>query len=175
MRRLGPALVLVVALAGCTPAPPGPSAPLYQLPPRPVRAGETPLAHPPVVNGDTEFTVLGLSSLDSILGSHAEWRPKQGRLVRVRLVVANLGRSGTVFDTKAQRLVTADGAVLAPDPEAMLIKRQPGEFELGAAVRLEFDLYFDVPARTRPTALRVTGGATLFQTPDAPATDLPLS
>lgn len=171
MRLLG--LVLVLVVAACAPAPAaGP--PSYPLPPRPVRAGETPLARPPVVNGGTEFTVLGLSTLDSILGSHAEWRPKQGRLVRVRLVVANLGRSSSVFDTKAQRLVTADGAVLAPDPEAMLIKRQPGEFELGASVRLEFDLYFDVPAQTRPTALRVTGGATLFQTPDAPATDIPL-
>ncbi|HEY2206305.1 MAG TPA: hypothetical protein VGH99_17685 [Pseudonocardia sp.] len=165
-------------LGGCAPAapaapPPAAPRPSYPLPPRPVRPGEKPLVTATGQQGDTRFTLIGLSSLSEIIGSHAEWEPK-GRFVRVRLVVENVGRSGVDFDTKAQQLVTADGLAHDVDPQAMLIKRQPGEFALGAAVRLEFDLYYDVPVGAVPVALRVRGGDTLAGTSDPEHVDVPL-
>jgi uncharacterized protein DUF4352 len=163
-------------VAGCAAAPPPspPLAPTYLLPPRPVRPSETALALPPRRDGDTEFTLVGLTSLGTILGSHAEWRPK-GRYVRIRLVVVNTGRSGTDMDTKRQQLITADGIAHDVDPQAMLIKRQPDKFELGANVRVEFDLYYDVPLDARPTALRAHGGPTLTDFHDIEATNIPLT
>jgi Domain of unknown function (DUF4352) len=164
---------LLAGCAGPAPAPAAPPTPTYQLPPRPVRPGETALALAPRQAGDTQFTLIGLSSLDSILGSHAEMNPK-GRYIRVRLVIVNTGRSGTAFDTKRQQLVTADGVAHDVDPQAMLIKRQPGDFDLGANVRVEFDLYYDVPRDARPVALRVHGGPTLTDLLDTQSVDLPL-
>jgi hypothetical protein len=152
---------LLLAGCGATPAvPTAPVTPTYNLPPRPVRPREQPLSLPPQTQGDTQFTLIGLTRLDSIMGSHAEWQPK-GRYLRIRLVVVNTGRSGTAFDTTRQQLVTADGAAHDVDPQAMLIKRQPGQFDLGANVRVEFDLYYDIPRDARPIALRVHGGPTL--------------
>jgi hypothetical protein len=170
----GLAVLITAGCAAAPPPPPAPSTPTYALPPRPVRPSETALALPPTSEGDTQFTLIGLTMLDSILGSHAEWQPK-GRYVRIRLVVVNTGRSGVDFDTGRQQLVTTDGAAHNVDPQAMLIKRQPGQFELGANVRVEFDLYYDVPREARPVALRVHGGPTLVDLRDTEATDIPLN
>jgi uncharacterized protein DUF4352 len=168
------AAVLVAGCAGAAaPAPAAPPTPHYALPQRPVRPHETALALPPRNDGDTQFTLIGLTTLDSILGSHAEMEPK-GRYVRIRLVVVNTGRSGADFDTKRQQLVTADGVAHDVDIQAMLIKRQPGDFDLGANVRVEFDLYYDVPRDARPVALRVHGGPTLSDLQDLESTDIPL-
>jgi hypothetical protein len=169
------AVVAGLLLAGCAApaAPPAPVTPTYHLSPRPVRPSEKPLAMAPQTQGETEFTLIGLTQLDVIAGSHAEWQPK-GRYVRVRLVVVNTGRSGTAFDTGRQQLVTADGVAHDVDPQAMLIKRQPGQFDLGANVRVEFDLYYDVPRDTRPTALRVHGGPTLTDLKNLEFLDIPL-
>jgi hypothetical protein len=173
------AVVAGLLLAGCAaapatpPAPAAPTVPTYSLPPRPVRPSERPLALPPQTQGDTQFTLIGLTQLDVIAGSHAEWQPK-GRYVRIRLVVVNTGRSGTAFDTGRQQLVTADGTAHDVDPQAMLIKRQPGQFDLGANVRVEFDLYYDVPRDTRPTALRVHGRPTLTDLKNLEFLDIPL-
>jgi len=168
-------LLAALLLGACAAAPPPPTSatPTYPLPPRPVRPSETPLALPPQVQGDTRFTLIGLTVLDAIEGSHAEWRPK-GHYVRIRLVVVNTGRSGVVFDTGRQQLLTADGVVHNVDPQAMLIKRQPGQFDLGAGVLVEFDLYYDVPRDARPTALRVHGGPTLTDLQNLDWADIPL-
>lgn len=177
--RLAAALLAISGLAaalvtGCANPPPAPpAAPHYALPDRPVRPSEKPLALPPRTEGDTQFTLIGLTTLNSILGSHAEMEPK-GQYVRIRLVVVNTGRSGVDFDTKRQALVTADGVAHDVDPQAMLIKRQPAEFDLGANVRVEFDLYYDVPRDARPVALRVHGGPTLTDLQDLESTDIPL-
>ena len=181
VRGLPPAGLIIAALAGllltgcatAPAAPPAPATPTYQLPPRPVRPSEKPLALPPGLQGDTQFTLIGLSALDAIEGSHAEWQPK-GRYVRIRLVVVNTGRSGAAFDTTRQQLLTEDGVAHDVDPQAMLIKRQPGQFDLGANVRVEFDLYYDVPRDARPTALRVHGGPTLTDLKNLDFLDIPL-
>jgi hypothetical protein len=168
----------VCALGSCGsagPVAPSPSArPTYLLPPRTVRPSETPLALPPATAGPTDFTLIGLTSLPAIQGSHAEMAPK-GRYLRIRLEVVNTGRSGTTFDTTHQQLVTADGVAHDVDPQAMLIRRQPDRFDLGSGVRVEFDLYYDIPVDARPVALRVHGGPTLSDLLDAQYRDIPLT
>lgn len=178
---VGVGLVCVLAgvLGGCGTggAPPAgtPSArPTYQLVPRTVRPSETPLALPPASAGPTDFTLIGLTSLPAIEGSHAEMTP-HGRYLRIRLVVVNTGRSGTTFDTTRQQLVTADGAAHDVDSQAMLIRRQPDRFDLGSGVRVEFDLFYDIPVDARPVALRVHGGPTLSDLRDEEYRDIPLT
>ncbi|HEY1969399.1 MAG TPA: DUF4352 domain-containing protein [Pseudonocardia sp.] len=172
-----PAVALILALlVGCAPTQPpaAPPTPTYQLPPRPVRPEERPLAVGTVKQGNTEFTPIGLSSLEEVVGSHAEWEPK-GQFIRVRLVVVNTDRSSVSFTTAHQQLITTDGAAHDVDSQAMLIERQPDEpFNLGAFVRIEFDLYYDVPVNVRPKALRVHGGTTLTDPTDSTSADIPL-
>jgi hypothetical protein len=178
-----PAAVLVAAasalaglLGGCAPAPPPPPpAPVtYPLTPRPVRNGEVPLDPAPVTEGDTVFELIGLSTgMPSVVGSHAEW-PARGRFARVRLVITNTGRNSVPFDANRQLLRTADGLELAPDPQAMLIKRQPGRFDLGPTDRLEFDLYYDIPADAVPGALHAFGGPSLSDFSDATGVQVPI-
>ncbi len=146
----------------------------YEQAPRTVRPNETALDLPPTVEGDTAITLIGLSTgLPSVIGSHAEW-PAKGQFVRIRVVATNTGRSTLQFDSRRQLLLTADGAAHPPDSQAMLIRRQPTTFDLGAGVRVEFDLYYDVPADAKPTGLRVFGGPTFSDATDEVGTDIPL-
>ncbi|WET77235.1 hypothetical protein P3102_24455 [Amycolatopsis sp. QT-25] len=164
-------------LAGCSgeQSPRTPPKPVYDLPAREVRPDETALHLPPVLNGETEFAVIGLAAgLPSLTGSHTEFEAK-GRFVRLRLVVTGKGLSGILFDTRRQQLVTDSGAVIAVDDQAMTIKRQPGKFELGRGVRVEFDLYFDLPEEAKPVALRAFGGPTLTDMKNLTGTDVKLT
>ena len=174
-QHLGAVCVAVgLALAGCAPAATPASAPApvnYPLAPRPVRKGEVPLDPAPVTEGDTVFELIGLSTgLPSVIGSHAEW-PARGRFARVRLVISNAGRNSVPFDANRQLLRTTDGVEHSPDPQAMLIKRQPGKFDLGPTDRLEFDLYYDIPPDAIPAALHAFGGPSLTDFSDATGTD----
>ncbi len=173
MAVIGCAIALTCGLLGCAPAPADPGRPTYQLPPETVRPNEAPLQLPAVTEDDATFTLIGLTAgMPSVVGSHAEW-PAKGQFVRIRVVVVNTGRSTLPFDSSRQQLITADGVAHSPDNEAMTIKRQPTKFELGANVRLEFDLYYDVPVEAKPVALRVFGGGTPFNRQDT-GTDIPL-
>jgi hypothetical protein len=176
VRRLLLAAFCALVLAGCaqpTPTPPPPPA-TYDLPPRPVRPDERPLPSTPTNEGDTVFELIGLTTgIETILGSHAEW-PAQGAFIRIRLVVGNSGRNTVPFDTTRQLLLLADGTTLTPDPQAMLIKRQPGQIDIGANDRLEFDLYYDAPVGATPTALRAFGGPTLADFADKTGIDIPI-
>jgi len=174
-QHLGAVCVTVgLVLAGCAPAAPPAAAPApvnYPLAPRPVRKGEVPLDPAPVTEGDTVFELIGLSTaLPSVIGSHAEW-PAKGRFARVRLVISNAGRNSVPFDANRQLLRTTDGVEHSPDPQAMLIKRQPGKFDLGPTDRLEFDLYYDIPPDAIPAALHAFGGPSLTDFSDATGTD----
>ena len=173
----GVGLALGVVLAGCAAAPPpAPPAPAsYPLSPRPVRKGEVPLDPAPVTEGDTVFELIGLSTgMPSVVGSHAEW-PAKGRFARIRLVISNSGRNSVPFDANRQLLRTADGVEHAPDPQAMLIKRQPGRFDLGPTDRLEFDLYYDIPPDATPIVLHAFGGPSLSDFSDATGTEVPIT
>jgi hypothetical protein len=173
--KLLPAVVALMLLTGCEAAQPSTPAPTtYELSPRQVRPDETALKLPPAKNGDTEFTLIGLAAgLPSITGSHAEMLPK-GQYVRLRLVITNTGTSSVLFDTKRQLLVDDQGATHPPDEQAMLIKRQPAQFDLGHSVRLEFDLYWDIPKERKPVAVRVFGGPTITDMKNANGTDVKL-
>lgn len=178
--RCGVLALVVLAstiTAGCesdhpqsTPTP----TPTYRLEPRAVRPDETPLNVAAVSDGDTTFLPIGLTTgLPMIIGSHAEFAAK-GQFVRVRLVVTNKGRSSVLFDPKRQLVVLSDGKELKPDDQAMLIKRQPAAFDLGVAVRVEFDLYYDAPKGARVVALMGFGGPTLTDMKDAAGSRIPL-
>ncbi len=173
--RLLPAVVVLALLSGCQAAQPSTPAPTtYELPPRQVRPDETALKLPPVKNGDTEFTLLGLAAgLPSITGSHTEFAAK-GQFVRLRLVITNTGTSSVLFDTKRQLLVDDKGATHPPDEQAMLIKRQPGQFDLGHGVRVEFDLYWDIPKDAKPVTVKAFGGPTITDMKNLTGTDIKL-
>ncbi|MFJ1765757.1 DUF4352 domain-containing protein [Amycolatopsis sp. NPDC088138] len=174
MRLLLPAVAVLMLLSGCASAEPStPPAPAtYELPPRPVRPDETALKVPPAKNGDTEFTLIGFAAgLPSITGSHTEMLAK-GQYVRLRLVVTNTGTSSVLFDTMRQLLVDDKGATHPPDEQAMLIKRQPAQFDLGHSVRVEFDLYWDIPKDRKPVSLRAFGGPTITDMKNVNGTDI---
>ncbi|WP_410660023.1 hypothetical protein [Amycolatopsis sp. lyj-112] len=170
------AALSVLLLAGCSGGEPeqAPAKPVYDLPAREVRPDETAVRLPAATNGETEFSVIGLAAgLPSLTGSHAEFDAK-GQFARLRLVVTGKGLSGILFDTRRQRLVTDSGAVIEVDDQAMTIKRQPGKFELGRGVRVEFDLYFDLPKEAKPVVLRAFGGPTLTDMKNLTGTDIKL-
>jgi hypothetical protein len=163
-------LVVAVAimLAGCSTSG-------YELPPRPVRPDEIPLKMKPYQDGDTQYILIGLTTgQPSLAGSHIEFNA-QGAYTRIRLVITNVGRSGTQFDPKKQALEASDGKTYPPDEQAMLVKRQPLDpFILGANVRTEFDLYYDLPKGVKGKTLKAFGGATLTDGLDEKSTDIPL-
>jgi hypothetical protein len=179
-RRVLSALALAAVLCGCSTAttagpPPSSSAPpTYAIPPEPVRNGETALHIPPAQAGDTMFTLLGLTSgIATMVGSHAEFAAT-GQFVRIHLVITNVGRSSVLFDTHRQELILADGTTRQTSLDAMTIKRQPAQFDLGAAVRVEFDLYWDIPKDAKPAGVRVHGGPTLTDMKDEKGADIKL-
>lgn len=169
------AVVVLISVAGCQAEQPStPAQQTYELPPRPVRPDETALEVPPAKNGDTEFTLLGLAAgLPSITGSHTEF-PAKGQFVRVRLVVVNTGTSSVLFDTKRQLLVDDQGVAHPPEGQAMIIKRQPAQFDLGHGVRVEFDLYWDIPKDRKPVAVRAFGGPSITDMKNLTGTDIKL-
>jgi hypothetical protein len=170
-----PAVVVLALAAGCSTAEPSRPAPTtYELPPRQVRPDEMALKVPPAKNGDTEFTLLGLAAgLPSITGSHTEF-PAKGQFVRLRLVVTNTGTSSVLFDAKRQLLVDDRGVAHPPEDQAMIIKRQPAQFDLGHGVRVEFDLYWDIPKDRKPTAVRAFGGPSITDMKNLTGTDIKL-
>ncbi|MER7131941.1 DUF4352 domain-containing protein [Streptosporangium saharense] len=150
------AALLTACSAQPSPVPTAPT-PTYQLTPRPVRPGERPVTAAPVTDGDTRFQVIGLQTgLSEFVGSHGEWRAK-GQYVVVRIVADNPGRTNSRFVAGRQRLLTADGTAHAVDRFAQAIKRQPDALPLGAEVRIEMDLWFDIPTDAKVTGVRLYG------------------
>jgi uncharacterized protein DUF4352 len=146
----------------------------YPLSARTVRPDERAVRIAPAVDGDTQFTVLGISTgLAELAGSHADVKA-DGRFARIRLLLVNNGRTTALVNIGRQRLGTAEGGSYVPDYDAMTIKRQPLKFDVGAGMRVELDLWYDIPAGATPTGLRVYGGSTLTDLKDEQGTDLPL-
>ncbi|MEU5879731.1 DUF4352 domain-containing protein [Spirillospora sp. NPDC047279] len=150
------------------------AAPTYELSPRPVRPDEKVLKIAPVSDGDTAFKAIGITTLPEITGSHANMKP-EGQYVRVRVEMVNNGRTTTLVDVDKQRLVASDGSASKPDYDAMIIKRQPFKLDLGAAMRVEMDLWYDIPKTARPASLKLFGGSTLTDMKDLEGTDLKLA
>ncbi|WP_068922772.1 DUF4352 domain-containing protein [Planobispora rosea] len=175
----GLAFLLALSLGGCTQqeaASGGPSprpSPTYELPPRPVRPGEIPVSAAPVQDGEIRFQVIGLQKgLDGFFGSHAEWKAK-GQYVVVRIVTENAGRTNARFDATEQKLLTSGGTAYRIDKFTQATKRQPETFLLGAGVRIEMDLWFDIPDGAEATGIQLFGSPPLgFRT--TPGTTVPL-
>jgi hypothetical protein len=175
------AALAAAALPACSTGTPGSPAssssatPTYELPPRPVRDGETAIRARTVQSGDLAFTVIGLrGAMNELAGSHAEVSPK-GQYVRIRLITENRGRTTQTFISSKQLLLTTDGATYRPDRDAMLIKRQPDSIDVGAAVRIELDLWYDIPRSAKAAGLRFVGSPTVGAVSDPPSVDVKLS
>jgi hypothetical protein len=158
VRRILLLATLAAVLPACTTADPPPApapSPTYVQPPRTARPLETPLAGASATGQQVSVTVLGLRAhLVSLIGTHAEWLP-HGEYERLRVVLDNGTATYREFPTERLLLVTADGTAHRPDYDAMNIARQPKVATVPAQGRLEMDLWYDVPAGSRLTALRV--------------------
>ncbi|MFA1542917.1 DUF4352 domain-containing protein [Actinomadura monticuli] len=159
--RLAAALGLAAALllAGCSGGGSGGAAslPTYKIPAEKAREGEAVPEGKTGQSADMRFTVVGFSdAMTDVMGTHAAMDAK-GAFTRVRVLAVNTGRDIQVFDTWKQRLVTTDGRAHSPDVNATMIKRQPERLSVGAAMRVEFDLWFDIPRGTRTKAIRLYG------------------
>lgn len=180
MPRKAAALCVVVAVAaGCTagpvPATRTSDPNTYRVEPRPARPDEKALSGAATKDGDTSFALLGLTTgQDKLVGNHIEFAAKNGQFIRVRVAITNTGRSSIPFDAYHQLLALTDGNAVAPDDATMQTKRQPHLFDLGAGVRVEFDLYYDVASDAKPEALRAFGGPTLYDGHDEQSTDIPI-
>ncbi|MEU4763167.1 DUF4352 domain-containing protein [Actinosynnema sp. NPDC023794] len=182
MRRVVLVMAVVLAAAGCgdTPVVAGTettatSAATYPVPVQTVRPDEKPLKIPTTADGDTAFTLVGLTTeMPTLIGSHAEFHAK-GQFVRIRMSVINNGRSSVSFDARRHVLIDDREAEHPVDTQAMAVKRQPETIDLGANVRLEYDVYYDLPKDAKPLALRVYGGPTLTDLKDESSTEIPLA
>ncbi|XVQ13890.1 DUF4352 domain-containing protein [Spirillospora sp. CA-255316] len=166
------------APAGCSgssgSAPGSGATPTYELPPERVRDGERAIRGRTGRSADLEFTVLGYrDGIREILGTHAGTAPK-GRYVRVRILAVNRGRDIQVFDTWRQVLLTTDGRAHTPDVNATMIKRQPERLSVGAAMRAEFDLWYDVPGTTPVRGVRLFGSPPVGAVSDPPGAEIRL-
>ncbi|GII65753.1 hypothetical protein Skr01_58380 [Sphaerisporangium krabiense] len=173
-------LAAALLASGCTATPAAPAtpsarpSPTYAIPAETARPGETVITAKPVVDGQMRFRVLGFQDgMPSIVGSHAEWNAK-GQYARVRVLIESTDRTNQKFDAKQQLLVAADGRVFHVDDFTQAIKRQPDEIPVGSFVRMEFDLWYDVPKDARITAIRFVADPPLGAIGPSKGVDVPL-
>ncbi|MEV6557466.1 hypothetical protein AB0M22_17240 [Nocardia sp. NPDC051756] len=156
MRRLLPLLLLSLAACGAEPAaappPPSPTTTAAYL--------RTPL-------DCTKLTITPLNvepGIGYIFGTHAEWLPK-GQYIRIRVAITN---TDNTFHTTRPTDYQLDDAADRPHQtsvDAMEIKRQPNELNIGAGNRVEMDLWYDIPVDTAPKLLRDTACTTTIPLP----------
>lgn len=169
------AMIATGCTAGPAPASQPSTRPTYHVDPRQARPDEKVLRGAAAKDGDTSFALLGLTAgQDTLVGSHIEFEAKNGQFIRLRVEITNTGRSTISFDAYRQLLVLTDGSAVAPDDATMQTKRQPQLIDLGANVRVEFDLYYDVAPDAKAKALRAFGGPTLYDGHDEESTDIPI-
>ena len=160
LSRMAAIAAAIAFLTGCGAGAPAP-APTYPLPPRPVRTGETPGHAAPRADGRVTFAVIGIrAGITYVVGSHGDQKSHLGQFVRVRLAVTNGYPTFHTLDLGKERLLTADGRAYGIDGNATRIKRQPDTLDVGSGDRVEFDLWFDVPAAVKARAVRLYGEPT---------------
>lgn len=151
------ALTAAAALPGCSGSGEAEARPTYHIPAERAREGETATTGKTGRSADMRFTVIGFrEGMTEVMGTHAAMDSK-GAFTRIRILAVNTGRDIQVFDTWKQRLVTADGRTHSPDVNATMIKRQPERLSVGSFMRVEFDLWFDVPRGAKAKAVRLYG------------------
>jgi hypothetical protein len=148
--------------------------PTYHLPAEKVREDEAVPQGKAGRSADMLYTVIGFrEGMTEVMGTHAALG-SQGTFTRIRVLAVNTGRDIQVFDVWQQRLVTADGRVLSPDVNATMIKRQPERLSVGAAMRAEFDVWFDVPRGAKVRAVRLYGSPPVGAVSDPAPAEIPL-
>lgn len=158
--RAAAALLLLVPLLPLASACGGRDEAHYRVPARAVRDGEHALPYREATDGRIAFAAIGLSSgLTTITGSHADLPSRLGGFARVRMIAENRYATFHKIDLDRQLLVTSRGAY-PPDVNAMRVKRQPTDIELGSHDRIEFDLMYDIPKDARIRALRLYSSPT---------------
>ncbi|MDL4770933.1 MULTISPECIES: DUF4352 domain-containing protein [Thermomonosporaceae] len=170
------AALLLTALPGCSEShsDSGPGSSGYVLPSEKVRESETALRGKTGRSADMRFTVIGFrEGMTEVMGTHTAMESK-GAFTRVRVLAVNEGRDIQVFDTWKQRLLTGDGKTVTPDVNATMVKRQPERLSVGAAMRAEFDLWFDVPRGVKTRGVRLYGSPTVGAVSDPPAAEITL-
>ncbi|WP_405166787.1 DUF4352 domain-containing protein [Nocardia sp. NBC_01499] len=156
MRRFLPFLLLPLAACGAEPAT-TPTPPPVTTTAEYVR---TPL-------DCSKLTVTALTvepGIGYIFGTHAEWLPK-GQYIRIRVAITNTDNE---FHTTRPTDYQLDDAADHPHTtsvDAMEIKRQPNELNIGAGNRVEMDLWYDIPVDTSPKLLRDTTCTTTIPLP----------
>ncbi|MFD6463899.1 hypothetical protein, partial [Streptomyces roseolus] len=116
----------------------------------------TTLARTPEDCSELAVTALEVQTgIAGVVGTHAELMPK-GQYVRVRVALVNTGRR--VHDTQSQdyELLDTAAAVYPMNIDAMRVKRQLWDLQIGAGNRLEMDLWYDLPLGAIPQNLRDT-------------------
>lgn len=150
------ALLVLAALPGCS-GDGGDGDSGYRLPSETLRESEKAVKGKAGRSADMRFTVIGFrEGMTEVMGTHAAMNA-HGTFTRIRLLAANEGRDIQVFDTWKQRLLTSDGKSLSPDVNATMVKRQPERLSVGAAMRAEFDLWFDVPKGVKVKGVQLFG------------------
>ncbi|WP_157429523.1 hypothetical protein [Actinomadura oligospora] len=146
----------------------------YTLPAEKLRDGEKTQKNRTGRSSDMRYTVVAYTDgISTILGTHAEMKPK-GQFVRIRLLCVNIGRDIQVFDTWAQRLVLTDGRQIGADVNSTMVKRQPERLSVGANMRAEFDLWFDVPKGGKVRSVRLYGSPSVGMVTDPTPAEIPL-
>lgn len=124
-------------------------------------AGSISVDAPAVRTGPFLVQALELRcGLAEIVGTHAEFYPKQGQFCRVRVDVTVEEAAEETWDSLVQQLATTSGASVSVGLDAMHVKRQPLRFSLGGYASVEMDLWFDLPKAAQPTELLVRDTAT---------------
>jgi hypothetical protein len=122
--------------------------------------GSIPVSAPAVRTGPFQVQAREMRcGLAEIVGTHAEFYPKQGQFCRVRVDVTAEEADEDTWDSLIQQLATTGGATTSASLDAMHIKRQPLQISLGGYATLETDLWFDVPKTAQPTQLLVRSTA----------------
>ncbi|MGH3241891.1 MAG: DUF4352 domain-containing protein [Spirillospora sp.] len=170
----GALIPLAASLPGCSDSGPDKTTLTYHIPAEKAREGEAVPEGRTGRSADAQFTVIGFrEGMTEVMGTHAAMDSK-GTFTRVRLLAVNTGRDIQVFDTWQQRLVTTDGRTHSPDVNATMIKRQPERFSVGASMRVEFDLWFDVPRGAKAKAVRLYGSPPVGAVSDPAPAEIPL-
>jgi hypothetical protein len=120
-----------------------------------LRTREIALTGPPVRTGKITVTPVAMrGGMIEVIGTHGEFFA-HGRFCRVRIALTNADTYAHDLHTADQRLRTTDGKLVAPSRDAQGIMRQPDEVTVGRQVRIEYDLYFDIPVNAVADALVV--------------------
>ena len=122
-----------------------------------LRPSELPGPATTVATGGISYRVLGWRcGIFAVQGDHADWLA-DGQYCRVRLRMTSADRYVHIFEAAPQSIVTADGAQVGANLNAMQIQDQPTRTEARPVAVLEFDVWFDIPREASAVAVQLFG------------------